>query len=674
MNIIKIFIFMFFTFFTNCSSEIFLSNLTPKAHSGLLNLEFIDFEDSQEIKLDGEWKFYWNTLLSEELEKKKFIYIQVPDIWTQGKESFPAFGYASYSLEVILPKEVPELGIYCEDAATSFRIFWNGELVLESGKVAKTADKYQPSYKSKIGQITNIQKKNQVIVEVANFHYYKAGLWRSIIIGKKENLEKSWFQNGFIYFFCLGCFWITSLFYISLYSRKRNSIVELYFATFCFFAGWRFLVINEKFIYFFFPNLNWNSINFLDFMSLYVATPLLVLLVYNIFIKHFSKKILRIYLIYSIFLIAMYLILPSYYASMTRPVFQVGLLTIFTYILGVYIKSISSKEEEGYVAFSSFVLLFFCIINYILYYNLILPTKCHIEIFLTIFMFAHSFLLLKRTSKSFSTALRLAERLRRTNKNLHKLKLELEQKVQERTKELLQEKTRVELIGRMTSEIVHDLKTPISTILGLSEMANLDDIGKEARMEYLETIQSESIRLADMSQGILDYVRGGARVEVKEVNLQEFSYEIYRILKPEFRNTDIEFFMDTNIKGFAVFDKELMRRVVLNISTNALEALLVSNKENKKFTVEFYFEDKNFVMKFSDNALGIPEEIQDKVFEPFVSYGKRKGTGLGMALTKEIIESHNGSIYFITEKNVGTTFFVKIPQGKEVEENTDFSI
>ena len=673
MNIIKIFILIFFTFFVNCTNNIFLSNLTPKAHAGLLNLEFIDFEDTQGIRLDGEWKFYWNTLLSED-SPQHFLYKQVPDVWSQGKQPFPAFGYASYSLEVILPKELPELGIYCEDAATSFRIFWNDQLVLESGKVAKTLEEYLPSYKSKIGTITNIQKRNQIIVEIANFQHYKSGLWKSIVIGKKANLEKTWIQNGFIYFFCLGCFWITSLFYISLYSRKRNSIVELYFAIFCFFAGWRFLVINEKFIYFFFPNLNWNSINFLDFMSLYLATPSLVLLIYNLFIKHFSKNILRVYLLYSILLIAMYLILPSYYASMTRPVFQVGLLTIFTYILGVYIKSISSKEEEGYVAFSSFVLLFFCMINYILYYNLILSTKYHIEIFLTIFMFAHSFLLLKRTSKAFSTSLRLAERLRKTNKNLHKLKLELEQKVQERTKELLQEKTRVELIGRMTSEIVHDLKTPISTILGLSEMANLDDIGKEARMEYLEIIQSESIRLADMSQGILDYVRGGARVEAEEVNLQEFSYEIYRILKPEFRNTDIEFFIDTSIKGFAVFDKELMRRVILNISTNALEALIASKKENKKFTIEFYFEGENFVMKFSDNALGISEEIQDKVFEPFVSYGKKKGTGLGMALVKEIIESHQGNIYFITEKNVGTTFFVKIPQGKEVEQNTDFSI
>jgi signal transduction histidine kinase len=66
-------------------------------------------------------------------------------------------------------------------------------------------------------------------------------------------------------------------------------------------------------------------------------------------------------------------------------------------------------------------------------------------------------------------------------------------------------------------------------------------------------------------------------------------------------------------------------------------------------------------IRFKDNGLGIPDGFKEKIFEPFMSYGKKEGTGLGLAITKKIIESHNGKIAVQSSLGEGTTFIVTLP-------------
>jgi signal transduction histidine kinase len=81
------------------------------------------------------------------------------------------------------------------------------------------------------------------------------------------------------------------------------------------------------------------------------------------------------------------------------------------------------------------------------------------------------------------------------------------------------------------------------------------------------------------------------------------------------------------------------------------------------FRISTLDEGEDVVMRFSDTGHGIPQEVQDRLFQSFVTSGKKDGTGLGLAIVKKIVDQHDGSISFETEAGKGTTFIIRLPRG-----------
>ena len=109
--------------------------------------------------------------------------------------------------------------------------------------------------------------------------------------------------------------------------------------------------------------------------------------------------------------------------------------------------------------------------------------------------------------------------------------------------------------------------------------------------------------------------------------------------------------------------KPKLFRVLQNLIGNAIEAF--GEKEGAVKVSGTVAHSENQVQIFiEDNAGGIPESIRDRLFEPFVSYGKREGTGLGTAIARSIIEGHGGSITYRTETGRGTIFTITLPIGR----------
>jgi len=95
----------------------------------------------------------------------------------------------------------------------------------------------------------------------------------------------------------------------------------------------------------------------------------------------------------------------------------------------------------------------------------------------------------------------------------------------------------------------------------------------------------------------------------------------------------------------------------MHIIKNACDAM----PEGGKIMVSTKKVDKRVEIHFQDTGLGIPEGFKDKVFNPFMSYGKKEGTGLGLSITKKIVEAHNGTIRFESTIGKGTTFIISLP-------------
>jgi signal transduction histidine kinase len=139
--------------------------------------------------------------------------------------------------------------------------------------------------------------------------------------------------------------------------------------------------------------------------------------------------------------------------------------------------------------------------------------------------------------------------------------------------------------------------------------------------------------------------------------------ELEEQLEREFERSRVDLRVVTGYTGAARFDENKMKRAILNLARNALDAM----PDDGRFTLSVDREGDEVVFRATDTGPGIPDAIADKLFESFVSAGKKNGTGLGLAIVKKIVEEHGGAVTFKTKAGRGTTFEVRIPAGVEAD-------
>ena len=226
-------------------------------------------------------------------------------------------------------------------------------------------------------------------------------------------------------------------------------------------------------------------------------------------------------------------------------------------------------------------------------------------------------------------------------------------------------KNKIALIGKMSVAVVHDLKNPMSTIQTLVEMANTNEITKEERIRNLNLIHREISRLSDMAYEILDFVRGDLILKPETLILEEFIAEVYHFLEIDFEYAKVDFILDLKYTGKVFFDPEKVRRVIVNLAKNALEAMY-DKKRKYTFTVHSEKIRQKLYLSFEDNGPGLPESVQERIFQTFATEGKVNGTGIGLYMAKWTMDTHKGEVQYKTQKDKGTTFTLIFSLGEQV--------
>ena len=223
---------------------------------------------------------------------------------------------------------------------------------------------------------------------------------------------------------------------------------------------------------------------------------------------------------------------------------------------------------------------------------------------------------------------------------------------------------RLSTIGSLLSGIVHDLKTPIGVISAyVQKMTEIDDAA--TRKEHADLMLRQLDLVAAMQREVLEFARGERSLLVRRVYLGRFLEELREQLQREIAGTKVELSLGLADRGTARFDQGKITRVIHNLARNAVEAmgpeggrldLRVSRREREDGR------KPDLVIEVSDTGPGIPREIEGKIFESFVTAGK-KGTGLGLAIVKKIALEHGGSVS-VRSGTGGTTFTVVLPQAE----------
>ncbi len=218
---------------------------------------------------------------------------------------------------------------------------------------------------------------------------------------------------------------------------------------------------------------------------------------------------------------------------------------------------------------------------------------------------------------------------------------------------------RLTTIGSLLSGVLHDLKTPLTVISGYVQLM-ATEADEEAREEYAELIHKQFDHVGAMQKEILAFARGERTVFLRRVYLQKFFTEIEDHLRHEIarRKARVELRVQLHDRGTVRFDEAKITRAVHNLARNAIEAM---GERGGTLTITVNQVPGALTISVADTGPGIPREVEERLFQSFVTSGKATGTGLGLAIVKKIAEDHGGSIEYASSPS-GATFTLKIPQ------------
>jgi signal transduction histidine kinase len=235
--------------------------------------------------------------------------------------------------------------------------------------------------------------------------------------------------------------------------------------------------------------------------------------------------------------------------------------------------------------------------------------------------------------------------------------------------EQLRQAERLKSVGELMASIIHDLSNPLQTILGLAEALKNGQLPDEKRAKHADTIEREVELIVGMRRDILEFTRGKLQISHDVIDIASLVREFVETYSPVCAACGVTLSWSISPRaGCAPVidgDSVKLRRVLQNLLTNARDAM----PSGGRVTLGVSCDDSSVAIEVTDNGAGIPQEIRDSLFTPFVSQGKSEGTGLGLAIVKQIVESHGGTVSFVTEECVGTTFKLTFPRA--VSEDVD---
>jgi signal transduction histidine kinase/pSer/pThr/pTyr-binding forkhead associated (FHA) protein len=226
------------------------------------------------------------------------------------------------------------------------------------------------------------------------------------------------------------------------------------------------------------------------------------------------------------------------------------------------------------------------------------------------------------------------------------------------TQERLVVSERMGLLGRLASGIAHEVKNHLSPFMLADMIASKYPQDQEIQ-EAAELMLEAQQRILGLVDEIRSFAAGGARqVNIAPHDLVDVIDGVLRFVRCDraVKLADIQFaFQD---RPLVFMDAQRIRQVLINLIRNAADAL---PPNGGRIDIRVWTEGDNVAVEVADNGRGIASELADKVFEPFFSTKGEKGLGLGLDISRQIVQAHSGALTFESVTGVGTTFKMAIP-------------
>lgn len=227
-----------------------------------------------------------------------------------------------------------------------------------------------------------------------------------------------------------------------------------------------------------------------------------------------------------------------------------------------------------------------------------------------------------------------------------------------KTQQELLEAERLATIGRMASSISHDLRHSLAAIVANAEFLCETRLSAEQREELYHEVRIAVNQMTDLIDSLLEFSRTRESLRPSFGRVQDTVERVVQAIRvhPEFHRVRVGIRQGSNTTGW--FDPRKLERALYNLLLNACEAV---NGDSGCVEIDLHEFPHAVEIRVADNGRGIPEAIRERLFEPFVSFGKENGTGLGLTVVQKIVQDHGGEIVVEKTSAEGTVFRMTLP-------------
>ena len=240
-----------------------------KADFGVLDARQWNFERDR-LPLTGRWNFFENRLLDPRKRiTERGVYTYFPSIWNDNRADGSGQGFATYSLDVLVPDSIKTFSLEIPQLYSSARLWVNGKLVATFGKVGTTRNETTPQWINKIVSFTDPGDTLQIVLQIANFHHHKGGMKSPLYLGKPRQVQSHWsWELGTNMVEMIFVFLEGAAFFI-IYLGRRSKKIILFFSLLCLTWALRSMFSNLYPITYFFPGFNWNLLVKIEYLTLF---------------------------------------------------------------------------------------------------------------------------------------------------------------------------------------------------------------------------------------------------------------------------------------------------------------------------------------------------------------------------------------------------------------------
>lgn len=668
LKIFRIFFTCYFVFLVGINTT--YAQIVKK---GIIDLQNINILNENVVDLSGEWQFEYGKHLSanemNSIPSSKKTYLKIPSSWTsitKNGKSLPAHGVGTYYLRVILDKKQKnhgtDYGFSIGNIVTAYKLWVNDNLITQAGTASTNNEIFRPVYLPQSCFCKVDKDTLNIVIQVSNFYDpVYAGLWQKIYIGKRDKIISFDWRSTTFTLFILSAFVLLFFYQFSLTFVQKKEKSHFIIALLSLISMIKMLLDGPVSIYNFLPNLDF-TIYYRFWLFSFFVIYLILRLTKLTYPLEINKAIVKFfdwfYLISSIafIFVDIQLVLSNIILIVYANLICLG------YLFWVLTRAVIRGRAYSFITLISFTVMVMFVLNDLIYVVTQSSYGYLSHVGVIIYIVIQSITISLKFALSHDMVLQLSNELIDANRNL-------EEQVEVRTKELHQVNIELGIINKqkdlLISTISHDLMGTFNVMINFSKALYRDNSLTEKQHKTTTQLYQTSNKGYFMLDNILAWAKMHItyKQEIKRItNLSIIIEENIYLLADQINNKSLETTIIINDDLHFNSSIENLNTIIRNLLSNSIKfshaggKIIISNQKKEGY----------MQIIIGDNGIGMSSELCETVFDPEIEKRREgtsgeRGSGLGLFIVKELVESNKGRITCKSNVNIGSEFIIKFP-------------